>query len=64
MKIDTYVVIYARKKCFFVSVKPINNDNNGNNNNNDKNNSDGSTFQYTSQKIFDLQGEFAHFPSV
>ena len=52
MKIDTYAVIYARKKRFFGSVKPINNDNNGNNNNHDKNNSDGSTFQYHVTKNF------------
>ena len=41
VKIDTHVVIYARKRRSFVSVKPKNNDNN-----NDNNNSDGSTFQY------------------
>ena len=46
VKIDTHVVIYARKRRSFVSVKPKNNDNNGNDNNNDNNNSDGSTFQY------------------
>ena len=48
VKIDTHVVIYARKRRVFVSVKPNNNDNNGNNNNNnnDNNNSDASTVQY------------------
>ena len=45
VRIDTHVVIYARKRHFFVSVKSNNNNNNGNNNN-DNNNSDGSTFQY------------------
>ena len=45
VKIGTHVVIYARKRRFFVSVKSNKNNNNGNNNN-DNNNSDGSTFQY------------------